>query len=384
MFVAGFLGGACAQWALTLLVWPRPAAPPADRQPWPGTLHTLPAAWPAGEPGAGEWTAEERTNIAVYDRANRGVVNITTQAIQLADFWRTPVPSEGSGSGAVLDHQGHILTNYHVIEGVQRIEVTLFDGRSYSASVVGSDPQNDIAVLRIAAPADSLHPLQLAENAPLRVGQKVYALGNPFGLDRTMTEGIISSLNRSLPSNGQVVRTMRAIIQIDAALNRGNSGGPLLNTRGQLIGMNTAIASSTGENTGVGFAIPYTTIARVVPQLIRDGHVTRADLGIAYAVSGDDGLTVAVVRPGGPADTAGIQGFRFSRERRQRGPFIYERRYLDREAADRIVAADGKPVASFDDLLAEVDRKSPGDRMVLTIIRGERRLDIAIQLGREE
>lgn len=375
--VCGMLGGAAAQLAKEAL-WNGPSAARAQQPPASPTSLWITA------PDAPQWTAEEEVNIAVYEKANRGVVNITTQAVQIDDFWRTAVPSEGAGSGSVIDRQGHILTNYHVVEGVQRIQVTLANGQSYQAGIVGTDPQNDIAVLQIDAPPEALVPVEMADTVELRVGQKVYAIGNPFGLERTLTAGIISSLNRSLPSKGQVARTIRSIIQIDAALNRGSSGGPLLNTRGKLIGMNTAIASSTGENTGVGFAIPVSTIARVVPQLIHTGRVTRADLGITYAFAGEKGLIVAIVRPGGPADKADLRGFRIVTERRQRGPFIYERRTLDREAADTIVAVDEQPVKAFDDLLAYVEQKAPGDQIVLTILRNGTRQEIPVRLGLEQ
>jgi S1-C subfamily serine protease len=202
-------------------------------------------------------TAEERVNIAVYEKVNRSVVNITTRLTRPEMLFLLEPPSEGAGSGSILDYEGHILTNYHVIEGAQEIRVTLFNGQTFEAGLIGADPVYDTAVLRIEAPRELLFPLELGDSSALLVGQKVYAIGNPFGLERTMTVGIISSLNRTLPS--RTGRTMKSIIQIDAALNRGNSGGPLLDSRGQLIGMNTAIASSTGENTGVASPSPSTT-----------------------------------------------------------------------------------------------------------------------------
>src|SRR4029450_3920288 len=187
--------------------------------------------------GLDDFTPEERTNILVYERANRSVVHITTKATQRELLF--DVPAEGTGSGSVLDKGGHILTNYHVVEGATEVRVTLANGESFDASLVGYDPPNDMAVLKVNAPPEMLAPMQLGDSSRLRVGQTVFAIGNPFGLERTMTTGIISSLNRSLPtrSGGR----MKSIIQIDAALNRGNSGGPLLDTRGRLIGMNTAI-----------------------------------------------------------------------------------------------------------------------------------------------
>jgi S1-C subfamily serine protease len=222
----------------------------------------------------------------------------------------------------------------------------------------------------------------LGVSQQLRVGQKVYAIGNPFGLDRTLTVGIISSLNRSIPSHNG--RTMKSIIQIDAALNRGNSGGPLLNSRGLLIGMNTAIASHTGENTGVGFAIPVASIQRVVPQLIEQGRVIRATSGIVHVHPTEAGLWVAALLPGGPAEQAGLRAFRVLREQRQRGAFLYERTVVDRGYADIIVAAEGQPVRTFDELMTLVEDRNPGDPFELSILREGQEAKISLRLGVEE
>ena len=262
-------------------------------------------------PLAGEgYTPEEHVNIAVYDIANRSVVNITTKGYQGERFLLLEIPSEGEGSGVVLDRQGHILTNFHVVDKAQQILVTLFDGNAYEAKLIGEDPATDVAVLSIAAPAESLSPVVFGNSADLKVGQRVFAIGNPFGLERTMTTGIISSLNRSLPSrrNG---RSIKSIIQIDAAINPGNSGGPLLDSHGRMIGMNAAIASKTGESAGVGFAIPVNTIARVVPQLIAAGRVRRPDAGITRVHETDKGLLIADAGPrrsGGACRSAGAEG----------------------------------------------------------------------------
>ena len=230
------------------------------------------------------------------------------------------VPAEGAGSGSVLDREGRILTNFHVVADARSVRVTLFDGSIRDANVVGVDPVNDVAVLKIDAPPELLYPVELGESSILRVGQNVYAIGNPFGLERTLTRGIVSSLDRSLPSRDG--RTIKSVIQIDAALNRGNSGGPLMNSRGQQIGMNTAIASSTGENTGIGFAVPIGTIKRIVPQLITSGRVIRPYIGIAQVLQNDDGLLVHRVVPGSPAEQAGIQGFKLVKKTVRRGPFV--------------------------------------------------------------
>ena len=327
-----------------------------------------------------EYTTEERVNISVYEQSNRGVVNINTRSFRPDFFFMVEVPSEGAGSGSVLDKEGHVLTNHHVIEGAREIMVTLFNGQSYEAQVVGSDPPNDTAVLRIDATADELFPIPL-KTTPLRVGQNVYAIGNPFGLERTLTVGIVSSLNRTLQSpNG---RTMKSIIQIDAALNRGNSGGPLLNTQGKMIGMNTAIASTTGENTGVGFAIPSTTLRRVVPQLILHGRVIRPDIGIVRVGEADTGLVVVAVTPGGPADRAGLRGYRLVRERIRQGAFLYERTRIDRDHADMILSADGEPIKTRDELLDAVETKKPGDVLRLNVLRGGQQETVDVVLGED-
>lgn len=326
---------------------------------------------------------EERINVGVYERVNRSVVNITTKVGRPDTFFFSlEPPAEGAGSGSVLDQQGHILTNYHVIEGAQEIRVTLFNGETFDAGLMGSDPVYDMAVLRINAPPEVLVPVVLGDSTHLKVGQRVFAIGNPFGLERTMTVGIISSLNRSLPSRSG--RMMKSIIQLDAALNRGNSGGPLLDSRGRLIGMNTAIASSTGENTGVGFAIPVNNIHRIVPQLIADGRVIRPDIGITRVYQTDDGLVVATLATGGPAERAGLQGFRLVRQQRRRGPFVYEETQIDRSEADMIIAVDGQRVRTADDLLSAIESRRPGDEVVLTVIREGRETKVPVILGAGE
>ena len=226
---------------------PRPHAalmPPIDARP----NDALPNDRRPSQSGfnADGLTPDEAVGVAVYDRNNKGVVNITTKSVNSILVW--DVSSEGSGSGSVLDREGHILTNFHVIEEAQEVGVTLFDGKTYDAKFVGADPNNDIAIIKVDAPRDVLFPIEVGDSAEMRVGMRVFAIGNPFGLERTMTTGIVSSLNRSLQVRG--TRSIKSIIQIDAAVNPGNSGGPLLNAHGRLIGMNTAIASRTGQNAG--------------------------------------------------------------------------------------------------------------------------------------
>jgi S1-C subfamily serine protease len=351
-------------------------------------LAPLPAApatplFPVAPLPAYEYTPEERVNIAVYEHCNRGVVNITTKGYQGERFLLLEIPSEGEGSGVVLDRQGRILTNFHVIDGARQIQVTLFDGNTYEtyeAKLIGQDPSTDVAVLKIHAPAESLFPVVFGNSADLKVGQRVFAIGNPFGLERTLTTGICSSLNRSLPSRRDG-RSIRSIIQIDAAINPGNSGGPLLDSHGRMIGMNTAIASKTGESAGVGFAIPVNTIARVVPQLVSTGRVRRPEAGIARVRETDNGLLIVALAPGGPAERAGLQGFKVVRQQQRQGPFVYEYQTVDRSAADLIVAVDGKPVKTGDDFLDLVESKRAGDRVLITVVRQGQTRQVPLRLG---
>ena len=313
-----------------------------------------------------ELTPEEHVNIAVYENVNRSVVNINTK-VRTEAFFFLEVPSEGMGSGSVLDKSGHIVTNYHVIEGAKEIEVSLFNGQSYQGKLVGADPSSDLAVLSIEAPAESLVPVTIGDSSNLKVGQKIYAIGNPFGQERSLTTGIISSLNRSLPIRNHV--RLRSIIQIDADINPGNSGGPLLDTRGRLIGMNTAIASRTGQSTGVGFAIPASTISLFVPQLIEKGRVIRPETGITRVYETEHGLLIAGLMAGGPAETAGLRGPQIKRDRRKQGPFVYESTQIDRTAADLIVAVDNVPITTADQFLAAVESKPPGAQLAITVKR---------------
>jgi S1-C subfamily serine protease len=330
-----------------------------------------------------EYTAEEQVNIGVYERCNRSVVHITTRSALPDRFFMLEAQvEEGAGSGAVISKEGDVVTNFHVIDGAGDIRVTLYNGETYPATLVGQDPVNDIAVIRIEAPAELLEPVEMGDSDRLRVGQKVYAIGNPFGLERTLTTGIISSLNRQLPSRGG--RTMKSIIQIDAALNRGNSGGPLLDSRGRYIGMNTAIASQTGANTGVGFAIPVNTIRRVTPQLLEHGRVIRADIGITRVYQTERGLLIVSTAPGGPAEQAGLQGFRLVRKENRRGPFVFSETHIDPDSADLIIALDGQKIRTVDELLTAVENKKPGEEVMITIIRDGRELQVPVVLGAGE
>jgi S1-C subfamily serine protease len=296
-------------------------------------------------------TPEELTNIRVYEGANRGVANILTRTVSYDRFFMLPSPGEGAGSGSVIDKQGHILTNNHVIEDAQAIQVTLPSGKNYPAEVVGTDAAQDVAVLKIDAPADELYPIPIGKSDNLRVGQRVYTLGNPFGLEGTLTTGIISNLNRTLPSRVEG-REMKSIIQTDAAMNPGNSGGPLLDTSGRLIGMNVAIATKTGQSAGLGFAIPVNRIRQIVPELVKYGKVVRAEIGIVAVVETDKGLQIVETNRGGAAEKAGLRGWKLVQRRVTWGPLVYNVQQKDRTAADVIVAVDDNRL----NLLAVVER----------------------------
>jgi S1-C subfamily serine protease len=326
-------------------------------------------------------TPEERVTVAVYENVNRSVVNINTTVHSEGLLWDNV--AEGEGSGSVIDRQGHVLTNNHVIGGAKEIQVTLFNGKTYDARLIGKDSATDIAVLKIDAPADELFPVGFGESTRLRVGQRVYAIGNPFGLERTLSTGIISSLNRSLP-NRNTNRPLRQMIQIDAALNPGNSGGPLLDSHSRMIGMNTAIASKSGTSAGVGFAIPVGTIARVVPQLLQNGRVVRADMGVARVYQTEQGLLLATLVPGGAAERAGLQGPKVVRRTRRQGPFVYEYQTVDRSAADMIVAVDGVRIRTADDLLSAIERHQPGEQAMITVVRNGTEMNVAVQLDAGE
>lgn len=326
------------------------------------------------------YTPEETVNIGVYEKVNRSVVNIDTQAVKVDNFFMLAVPMEGAGSGWVLDRNGHIVTNNHVIADSDSIQVTLADGSAYPARLVGTDPATDIAVLKIDAPAELLFPVDFGESANLKVGQRVFAIGNPYGLERTMTVGIVSSLNRTLASgNGQKLKNM---IQLDAALNQGNSGGPLLDSRGRLIGMNTAIASMTGQNSGVGFAVPANVIRRTIPELLQFGKVVRASLGIEAIMEMRRGVMIAKTEKNGAADQAGLKGgYREVTERF--GTMQVRRQFFDRENADIILKIEDKDIQTADDINNIVGERKPGDEVAVTILRGGREAVLRVRLGSE-
>ncbi len=324
---------------------------------------------------------EERANMAVYERCNRSVVHIATKSAKIESFLTVSL-RKGTGSGSVLDQAGTILTNQHVIEGAKEITVSLYNGVSYPAVLIGQDPDTDIAILRIEAPVEQLEPIAWGESQGLRVGQRIYAIGNPFGLERTMSAGMISSLNRQIPSSER--RTMRSLIQVDMSLNQGNSGGPLLSTRGELIGMNAAIMSSDGDSAGVGFAIPSSTIQRIVGKLMTEGRVIRPTIGITRVYENEHGLLIVTVSRGGPAEVAGLKGFSLSSKTMRQGLYRFEQQSIDPSSADLIQCIDGVPVKSADQLLEIIENKSPGDTVVLDIVRNGQMSRVPVKLGKAE
>jgi len=311
---------------------------------------------------------DEEVNARIYRELSPGVVNITTVVINY-DFFFNPVPGQGTGSGSIIDKQGHILTNYHVIEKADQVQVTLADGGKFSARLIGADPNNDLAVIKIDAPSDRLTVIPFGNSSDLVVGQKVLAIGNPFGLDRTLTVGIVSSLGRSV--RAQNGRLMRGIIQTDAAINPGNSGGPLLDTNGRMIGVNTAIFSPGGGNIGIGFAIPVEAAKKVVPQLVARGYVSRSWLGIsgqdvtpeiaqALNLPAPGGILIAQVIKGSPAEEAGLRGGRKAVQ-------IFNQRLLI--GGDLIIKVEGQEAAGMEGLANFVESRNPGESLQFTILR---------------
>jgi S1-C subfamily serine protease len=320
--------------------------------------------------------ADETANIDVFKRISPSVVHITTLTTQREMFSRNvqQVP-RGTGTGFVWDEQGHIVTNFHVIQGGSGARVTLNDQSSYSAQLVGAFPERDLAVLRINAARDKLPPIPIGTSRDLIVGQRVYAIGNPFGLDWSLSAGIVSALDRAL--NDEDGNTIDHLIQTDAAINPGNSGGPLLDSAGRLIGVNTAIYSPSGASAGIGFAVPIDTVNRVVPELIQHGKYTRPSLGVEFDDGVNDvlasrlnveGVFVLKVTPDGPAAAAGLRAARI-----ERGNTVVP--------GDVIVALGGRPVPNVSRLLARLDDFNPGDRLKVTVLREGKRIDVDITLA---
>ncbi len=314
----------------------------------------------------------ERNTIDVFRAAAGGVVFVTNDALRRDSFsmnvLRVP---RGTGSGFLWDRFGHVVTNYHVIEGGDSYTVTLADGQRREARLVGVEPRKDLAVLHFDAGGGALDPLPTGRSDSLVVGQKVLAIGNPFGLDRTLTTGVISALGREIPAEGGYV--IDDVIQTDASINPGNSGGPLLDSSGRLIGVNTAIYSPTGASTGIGFAIPVDTVARIVPQLIRFGRVRRAGLGVTVLPDhvarrwGVEGVVIRDVQAGSPASRAGLNPIELDR----RGAVV---------SFDVIVRVADEAIRSFADLANALDGYAPGDRVEIELERGDARRSVRLKL----
>ncbi len=328
--------------------------------------------------------AEKRV-VEVYRQVSPAVVNITTQVLR-RNFFFEAVPAEGAGSGFVIDKQGHILTNYHVIRGARQIEVTFLDETAAPAVIVGADPGNDIAVLKVDVPPEQLQPVQLGQSDNLQVGQRAIAIGNPFGqFGGTLTTGVISALDRTMQSPDG--REVSGIIQTDAAINSGNSGGPLLDSAGRVIGINTAIFSPSGTNAGVGFAVPVNTIKRVLPDLLTLGRYRHPWLGIRYAYRLTPALAEALDLPvqqglllvelfrNGPLAQQGARGA-------QREVVLGNQRIF--MGGDILIAIDGAPVASMDGLQILLEtRYQVGDTVQATLIRNGEEQVVAVELAEE-
>jgi S1-C subfamily serine protease len=324
---------------------------------------------------------DERNNQEVYNAISPGVVNITSTT--MVRGWFQAYPQEGSGSGSILDTDGHILTNYHVVQGAQKLDVVLASSDNhYQAKLIGADPDNDLAVIKITAPREILKPVPLGNSKDVFVGQKVLAIGNPFGLDRTLTTGIISGLSRPLRSEF-TQRLIEGAIQTDASINPGNSGGPLLDSHGRMIGINTMIYTPSGGSVGIGFAVPVETAKEIIPDLVAHGHVRRPRLGIlpyelnsrladALQIPVKQGVMVVQTVEGGAADLAGIRGG--TQQARVGDDVIYI-------GGDVITKVDGQPIRDNDDLDRVVNQKKIGDRVEVEIYRNQRRMTFTVQLS---
>jgi S1-C subfamily serine protease len=328
-------------------------------------------AEPRAVTARGDLAQDEQNTIELFREVSPSVVYITTIALRRNLFSLNAVEiPQGTGSGFVWDENGRVVTNYHVVKDASRIEVTMADNSTWEAVLVGAAPDKDLAVLQIDAPKNRLHPIAVGGSLELLVGQKVFAIGNPFGLDQTITSGIISALGRGIKSI--TGRTIHDMIQTDAAINPGNSGGPLLDSAGRLIGVNTAIFSPSGAYAGIGFAVPVDEVNRVVPQLIRSGKLIKPGIGASLADErlvkrlGIEGILVLGVEPGGAAHKAGI------RPTRQYGNEIV--------LGDIIHGISGVRVYNYDDIRTELERYSVGDEVLVNIIRDGQAMDLSLTL----
>lgn len=332
---------------------------------------------PSDQPGTAignndQLNPQELHTIRLFEQASPSVCFITTSTVR-RDFWSRntmEIPS-GTGSGFIWSRNGHIITNYHVIRGASRAQITLFDQSTWDAELVGAAPEKDLAVLRIEAPAGKLIPIPRGTSGQLRVGQSVYAIGNPFGLDYTLTTGIVSALGREIKSQSGI--PIRDVIQTDAAINPGNSGGPLLDSSGKLIGVNTAIYSPSGASAGIGFSIPVDAVNWVVPELIAYGKIRRPGLGFSLAENqitlrlGLEGALVMSVDPGSNAERAGIRS-------------TYRDRYGRIRLGDVIVEFNGQPIKNGGELQLELEKYNPGDEVTIVVLRDDQAVRIKLVL----
>jgi S1-C subfamily serine protease len=329
-------------------------------------------AQPRAITARGELADDEKSTIELFKAVSPSVVYITSLTVRQDFFsFRALEVPQGTGSGFIWDDGGYLVTNYHVIMSAQGAEVTLADHSTWQARLVGAEPDKDLAVLKIDAPKHLLQPIAVGTSSDLQVGQKVFAIGNPFGFDQTLTTGVISGLGREIESATR--RPIQGVIQTDAAINPGNSGGPLLDSAGRLIGINTAIVSPSGAYAGVGFAVPVDVVNRVVPVLIRGEKAQKPGLGVRPAEDyqvrglGLEGVLLLEVTPGGAADRAGLQPTRWSRS----GRILL---------GDVIVAVDGKSVRKLNDLYRILDAHDIGDRLPLTVLRDDHKIDVEVML----
>jgi S1-C subfamily serine protease len=345
--------------------------PPVDSAPVAGQLVQF----------NGTISSDEANNIQIYEKLNDAVVNITSVTFEY-NWFLEPIPKEGTGSGSIIDQKGYVLTNYHVIKDANELSVTLADGSNHRGDIIGVDPENDLAVIKFDPAGQRLTAIPFGSSVDLRVGQKVLAIGNPFALDRTLTTGIVSGLGRPVRADSGLV--IKEMIQTDASINPGNSGGPLLNSRGEMIGINTMIFSPSGGSVGIGFAVPVETAKRVIPDLLRYGEVQRGWIDIVpvqlfpalvrYAnLSVSEGVLVSEVEPDSSAAKAGLKGGEQA---------VRYGRSIIRLGGDIIVELDGLPVATLLELLSALADNKPGETVEIKVLRGRREQTLFVKLSK--
>jgi len=346
----------------------------------PSKVEALPRSAATNTQRDAALSGDESINVRIYRQTAPAVANILTKATEY-DFFMDPVPVEGAGSGFIIDPRGYILTNFHVVQEAQSIEVVLGDQSKYAAKYIGADPRNDVALIKIETKGKPLTALALGDSSSLQVGQKVLAIGNPFGFQSTLTTGVVSALGRTVQTSQTTF--IDEAIQTDAAINRGNSGGPLINSHGEVIGINSAIFTPTGTTAGIGFAIPINTAKSIANDLIIDGRVHRAFLGVETLPIGgwlsealdlpvQEGLLVETVTRGGPAAAAGIRGGDRLVKAGMRRIHI---------GGDVITAIEGQKIAGQIDVNVVLNHKRPGDVITVTVYRGAKKMDIPVKLG---